>query len=230
MKISGIQKLSLIDYPDKTAAVLFLPGCNFRCGFCHNEDLVNDTLGDLGEGKIISFLESRKGLVDAVTITGGEPTVHKELPDFISKIKQLGFLVKLDTNGTDPVMLKQLIEKNMVDFVAMDIKAPLKEYHKTTNIKIDKEKINKSVELLKKGKVDYEFRTTVVPGLIDKTSLVDIAKWLKGADKYVLQQFRAKTCMDKTFEKKIPFKRQHIYDFQKLMEPHFKSVEVRNIE
>ncbi|MFH1505367.1 MAG: anaerobic ribonucleoside-triphosphate reductase activating protein [archaeon] len=230
MKVSGIQKLSLIDYPDKTATVIFLPGCNFRCGFCHNKDLVEDTLGDLGEDKIFSFLESRKGLVDAVTMTGGEPTIHKELPDFISKIKQLGFLVKLDTNGSNPTMLKQMIDSKLVDYVAMDIKAPLQEYHKTTNIPIDKDKINKSVEFLKKGKVDYEFRTTLVPGLIDKASLMFIAKWLKGSKKYVLQQFRPKDCMDPDFNKKRPFKRQHIFDFQKAMQPHFKIVEVRNLE
>jgi len=229
MKIAGIQKLSLIDYPDKTSAVIFLPGCNFRCGFCHNEELVQDTLGDLGEDKIISFLQIRKGLVDAVTITGGEPTIHESLPDFIATIKQLGFLVKLDTNGSNPEMLSRLIETKLVDYVAMDIKAPIKDYHKTTNMKTDKGNITRSVDILKKGKVDYEFRTTVVPGIIEQNSLLEIAKWLKGSKRYVLQQFEPKVCLNPSFENKKPHSRQKIFGFQKLLQPHFKAVEVRNL-
>jgi len=230
MKISGIQKLSLIDYPNKTATVLFLPGCNFRCGFCHNQELVEDTLGDLGSDKIMSFLETRKGLVDAVCITGGEPTTHKDLPELTLKLKQMGFLIKLDTNGSNPEMLNNLIEQGLVDFVAMDIKAPIKNYHETTVLKIDKEKINKSVEILKKGKTNYEFRTTVVPGMIDKDALSEIARWLKGSEKYVLQQFEPKKCMDASFQEKTPYKRQELFHFQKLMQPHFKTVEVRNLK
>ncbi len=191
MLISGLQKLTLLDYPGKTACTVFTHGCNFRCPFCHNSPLVTQGVGDIiSEDEFFSFLKKRQGILDGVCITGGEPTLQKDLKEFIIKIKALGFLVKLDTNGSRPDVLKNLTEENLLDFVAMDIKNCKEKYSLTSGIDVDIEKIEESVEILKRSNIDFEFRTTVVGELHTADDLKAISLWLQGDSKYFLQQFK----------------------------------------
>jgi pyruvate formate lyase activating enzyme len=186
----GLQKSSLIDYPEKISAIIFTQGCNFRCPYCHNPELIE------GKGEptytsdfLLNFLQTRQGKLDGVVITGGEPTLHKDLPDFIKQVKELGFYVKLDTNGTNPEMLKQLIGEDLIDYVAMDIKAPIEKYEDIVCAQIDKNNVQKSIEILKTSKIDYEFRTTVVKSQLTRDGFIEIGELIKGCDKYYLQKF-----------------------------------------
>lgn len=186
MKFKGLQGLSLIDYPNKLCATLFTGGCNFRCPYCHNPELVigYEKLPDIIQDEILKFLKERKGFLDGITICGGEPTIHSYLPDFVKLVKKEGFLVKLDTNGTNPDMLKKI----EVDYIAMDIKGSLKRYNEVSGVKVDTDFIKKSVDLIMESSIDYEFRTTVFPDFFNKEDAVQIAKWVKGAKRYVLQK------------------------------------------
>lgn len=194
MFIGGLQKLTLIDYPGKVAAAVFTIGCNFRCGFCHNPELVEVnskelTVNRFSEESVLSFLKSRQGLLEAVVITGGEPMLQPDLVDFVRKIKAMGFLVKIDTNGANPEMIEQLNQKKLVDFWAMDIKNSLEKYKETAGCPVDLEKIKKSIELIKKSGVDYEFRSTLVAGLHSSEDILAMAKMIEGAKRFVLQKF-----------------------------------------
>lgn len=191
MKIAGLQKLTLLDYPDKIACTVFLPGCNFKCPFCHNASLVTKIDSDsfIEEQEFFDFLKSRRGIIRGVCITGGEPTLQPDLVDFISKIKSMAFDVKLDTNGYRPDILKDLVNNGLVDFVAMDIKNCKEKYALTVGCDIDISLIEQSVEYLKQGTVPYEFRTTVVRELHTDSDLKSVADWLNGAEKYYLQSF-----------------------------------------
>ena len=192
MKICGLNKTTLLDYPGCVAATVFVGGCNFRCPFCHNGDLVlcSGEMQGYGEEEILAFLTKRKNVLEGVCITGGEPMLYKDLPDFIGKIKKLGYQVKLDTNGSHPKMLKKIVENGLVDYVAMDIKAPLVTYEKVCGVPVDIADIKESVEFLKEGKVAYEFRTTVVRELHTKEDILEIGKWISGADNYYLQNYQ----------------------------------------
>ena len=191
MIIGGLVKFSLNDYPSKTSAVVFTRGCNFRCLYCHNPELVlpEKYAPEIPLAEIYSFLEGRKGKLDAVCITGGEPTQHSDLPEMIKKIKDMGFLVKLDTNGSNPEMLEAIIKERNIDYIAMDIKAPLEDYKKVTGMLIDTEKIKKSVDLIINSGLSHEFRTTVAKSLTSFDDLRKIAESIKGADAYFLQKF-----------------------------------------
>jgi pyruvate formate lyase activating enzyme len=229
MIIKGLQKQTLLDYPDKLACTIFLFGCNFRCGFCHNPELVvDDGREEIKEGYILEFLKKRKEFLDAVCITGGEPTLNKELPDFVRKIKEMGYLVKLDTNGTNPKMLKQLIEEKLIDYIAMDIKAPLEKYDAVTNSKVNKEDIEKSVEIVKNF-ANYEFRTTIVPDLFNEDDTRKIGKWLEGSKNFYIQQFRGIKTLDKSFVGKKPFTKEELENFCNIMKPYFKNCEIRGL-
>ena len=201
MKIGAIQKFSMIDYPGKLSAIIFTQQCNFRCPYCHNPELVKKELftKPLAEEEIFKFLKSRINKLDAVCITGGEPTLHPDLPRFISQIKELGFLVKLDTNGTNPAMVKLLIEKNLVDYFAMDIKAPLDEYKKVVRTEINVEAIKKSIDLITNSNRDYEFRTTLISTLHSEEDVRKIAKSLGKAKKYYLQKFVPTKTLDESY-------------------------------
>lgn len=193
MRIAGIQKLSLLDYPDKTCATIFTPGCNFRCPFCHNSRLVvnTDEAGHIGEEEVLAFLAKRQGLLDGVCITGGEPTLQNGLEDFICKIRALGFELKLDTNGYLPDRLEALLSSGNVNFVAMDIKNSLPRYAETAGIDgLDTEKIKRSIEIIRNSGVPYEFRTTVVREYHTREDILEIAKLLSGAKRYALQSFK----------------------------------------
>lgn len=191
MNIQGYQKLTLLDFPGKMACTVFTGGCNFRCPFCHNASLVNNpneytTSCD----EVLEYLEKRKGILQGVCITGGEPLLQPDLEEYIGKIKALGYSVKLDTNGYLPDRLENLLKTGLVDYVAMDIKASKDNYSKAAGIPIDIEKIEKSVELLKNSNVPFEFRTTVVKGIHSVNEFKLIAEWIKGTKKYFLQKYK----------------------------------------
>jgi pyruvate formate lyase activating enzyme len=188
MIIGGVRKLSTLDYPTKLCVTVFVKGCNFRCPFCHNSSLVLVQGDDVSKAEIFSFLEKRKGLIDAVCLTGGEPLLY-DVGDFLEKVKNEGYLVKLDTNGSFPEKLSALVKSGLVDYVAMDIKNSLPMYSKTAGVDVDVENIKKSVSFLMDGNVDFEFRTTVVKELHSIESIEDIGKWIKGNEKYYLQGF-----------------------------------------
>lgn len=192
MKIKGLQKLTLLDYPGRLAATVFLGGCNMRCPFCHNASLVvRPDNTEITEDELFAFLESRRGKLSGVCVTGGEPTLNRELPSFISKIRALGYSVKLDTNGTNPEMLESLIRDGLVDYVAMDIKTSIENYGRVSGIPdIDTSKIERSIDLLLSGTVPYEFRTTVVRELHTASDFEAIGRRIEGARAYFLQSFK----------------------------------------
>jgi pyruvate formate lyase activating enzyme len=193
MQIHGFNKSTLLDYPRHLAATIFLGGCNMRCPFCHNASLVlrPGSQPTLPEEEVLAYLAKRKNILEGVCITGGEPTLYPDLPDFIHKVKELGFKVKLDTNGTNPSMLKRLSEQNLLDYVAMDIKNSLEHYGTTAGIpSFDLEPIKESVSFLISGTLDYEFRTTIVRELHSKEDMHSIGKWLTGAKAYYLQSYK----------------------------------------
>jgi len=201
MKFSGLQKTSLVDYPNRVASVLFTPGCNLRCPFCHNWRIVVDPKPPfLNEEAALKILEERKKYVDAVVVTGGEPTIHKELPKFLKKMKERGFSVKLDTNGMDSKMLEECLP--YVNYVALDVKTSPEKYAKLGAKDITE--LLRTIEILKMRKVEYEFRTTVVPGFVDKEDVLKICELVKGAKTLALQQFVPNDTLDKEFGKVKP--------------------------
>lgn len=190
MELGGLQKTTLLDYPGKVACTVFFAGCNLRCPFCHNASLVvRPTPPQMAEEEFFTFLRKRRGILDGVCITGGEPTLRKDLPLFLGKIREMGFLVKLDTNGTNPEMLKALINHGLLDYVAMDIKGSPSRYAKVCGGIDVLESVKKSTALLLAGDVDYEFRTTCVHPFHDPDDMHEIGRWLRGAKQYYLQNF-----------------------------------------
>ncbi|MDZ7612251.1 MAG: anaerobic ribonucleoside-triphosphate reductase activating protein [Candidatus Moranbacteria bacterium] len=233
MKLGGLQKLTLIDYPGKIAATVFTVGCSFRCPFCHNPELVlpdwSGGTGSVSEKEFFDFLKSRKNKLEGVCITGGEPTIQKNLLEFMGKIKELNFAVKLDSNGTRPDVLREAFEKKLVDFVSMDIKNAPEKYSQTAGVEADLERIKLSVKLIQNSRINYEFRTTVVPGFHEENDFDKIAQWLKGSKKYALQKFRDEgKLLDGSIRKDID-KHQEV-DLEKVkkkVEKYFGEVEVR---
>jgi len=226
----GIEKITLLDFPGLVSTVVFVGGCNMRCPYCHNPDLINNinVLPDIKEKEVIEFLKSKKNWIDAVTITGGEPTIHPELKRFIKRVKKLGFKVKLDTNGLNPKLLRELLSERLLDYIAMDIKASPQKYPKACGVKASISKINQSIKLIRNSGVDYEFRTTVVPGIHTKTDLVRIGKWLKGSKKYVLQQFRSEfPTLDPKYMHKPTYSLEELKNFKQALESYFDEVEIR---
>lgn len=196
-RIGGFQKTSFLDYPEKISCIVFTLGCNFRCGYCHNPELFKIE-PVLTVPAFFDFLQTRKGKLDGVVITGGEPTLQNGLLDFIKEIKDLKFLVKLDTNGTNPKILEELLNLNLLDYVAMDIKAPLDKYKQITNVDLDIQKIEDSINLIKSSKIDYEFRTTVVKSQLSFEDFKKIGLLLKESKKYYLQKFIVSKLLDKS--------------------------------
>jgi len=191
MNFAGLQKMTLMDYPQVVSCIIFTQGCNFRCPFCHNSSLVDGVYeNEITETEILDFLEKRKGLLDGVVISGGEPLLHSEIYSFIKKVKELGFLVKLDTNGSNPDLLKKLVEEKLVDYVAMDIKNSPEEYSLASGTEKFLDKITESKDFLLQNLVDYEFRTTIIKGIHTKDSLLSAAKWISGAKRYFLQNYK----------------------------------------
>jgi len=233
MKIKGIQELTLIDYPGKLACTLFLFGCNFRCGFCHNPELVLAPLGkDYTEKEILDFLEKRKGQLEGVCITGGEPLMTIDV-EFLKKIKDLGYSVKLDTNGSFPELLEELIKKKLIDYVAMDIKSSKEKYKEITNSEIDIKKIEKSIKIISSLLDYYEFRTTILEDLHDVKELEEMAKWINQlcagkAKKFALQGFENQgKLIEGKFKKKKDTKENYLRDLKDILEDYFETVEIR---
>ena len=184
MKIAGLSKLTLLDFPGRMACIVFTEGCNFRCPFCHNASLVTRTgeNEEISEQEFFSFLKKRKGILDGVVITGGEPTIAEGLYEFIAEVRELGYPVKLDTNGSFPDRIKRLLDGGMLDYIAMDIKTAREEYPKVTGVAVDYEKILRSIELIRGSGIPHEFRTTVVRGLHTEEDIVNIARMLGGEE------------------------------------------------
>jgi pyruvate formate lyase activating enzyme len=203
MLIGGFQRFSLIDYPGKICAIVFTQGCNFRCPYCHNPELVaTNPSGSQGiaQDEILSFLKERRGKLEAVTITGGEPLLQSDLDDFLPSVKSLGYLVKLDTNGSFPSRLEAILRTNTVDYIAMDIKAPLDKYEQVVRRSIDKDKILSSIKLIMNSGLGYEFRTTVVRPLLEGDDFVEIGRMIQGSRLYVLQRFIPSKVLDDRFK------------------------------
>ena len=224
MKFSGIQKTSLIDFPDRIATVLFTPGCNLRCPFCHNWRIVLDPKPPfLNEETVIRILEKRKKYVNAVVITGGEPAMHKDIPEFLKKVKEKGFAVKLDTNGFFPQVLKECLP--FVDYVALDVKTSLEKYGRLGAK--DTVDFLRTVEILKNGKVDYEFRATVVPGFVNEEDIQKMGDIVKGGKRFAFQQFVAGDTLDKAFNNVQPYDAEVISSFAEIMKPCVDEVVLR---
>ncbi len=232
MIIKGLQKLSLIDYEPYTCCVIFTAGCNFRCIFCHNKDLVlnPEKLATITNEEFFDFLEQKKRWLDAVCISGGEPTLHKDLPEHIAHMKALGYKVKLDSNGTNPGMIERLINDKLIDYVAMDIKETPEKYIDIIQVPTDLEKIKQSVNLLMQNYVPYEFRMTMVPTVVKHDDIEQIGQWLKGARKFYVQQFSNKICLKKAIEQVGPFPLETLEEFKTILDKYITQVEIRGME
>ena len=225
MNIAGVQKVTLLDYPGKVACEIFTQGCNFECPFCQNSGLIPITnTGEFSEEEIFEYLVLRKKILDGVVITGGEPTVQKDLKGFIKKIKDLGLLVKLDTNGGNPKVLQELIDEKLVDYVAMDIKNIFNKYNITAGKKINLDNIKKSIEILKASKIDYEFRTTIIKEMHSLDDIISICK-LVGDAKYYLQNFEdSENVLNHSLH---GFSREELLFIDKYLKDLFPNVEIR---
>ena len=199
MQIGGVQKTSLLDFPEKISTIVFTQGCNFRCGYCHNPELIHKNQPAWTNAGFFEFLKSRQGKLDGVVITGGEPCLQKDLIEFIKEIKSLGFLVKLDSNGTFPDVLENAIP--YLDYIAMDIKAPLEKYKDIVSVNIDTQTIKNSIDIIMSSNVDYEFRTTVVKSQLSIDDFSEIANLICGAKRYYLQKFVPTKTLNENFMK-----------------------------
>ena len=230
MKIHGLQKMTLLDFPGKVACTVFLAGCDLRCPFCHNAELLDGSAPAVtDDAGLLSFLAKRKGLLDGVAVTGGEPLLREDLPDLLSRIRDLGFAVKLDTNGTHPERLNRIITAGLADYIAMDVKNDPERYALTCGLeKMDLAPVRESVSLLTEGRTDYEFRTTVVAELHDDRSFEEIGRWIHGARRYFLQKF--------TDRETVPFGGFHAPEDRQmagwadLVRPHADFVGMRGVD
>ena len=230
MKIHGLQKMTLLDYPGKVACTVFFGGCDMRCPFCHNAELLDGTAPPvMDEKELLSFLEKRKGLLDGVAITGGEPMLQKDLPSLAARIRELGYPVKVDTNGNHPELLREMIDRGLAQYVAMDIKNAPERYAETVGIPgFDLSPVMESVSLLLEGRTDYEFRTTVVAELHDDGCFEQIGKWIRGARRYFLQKF--------TDRDTVPFAGLHaptdeqMHRWQNMLRADISQVELRGVD
>jgi pyruvate formate lyase activating enzyme len=232
MLLGGLQKYSLIDFPGKVSCVLFLPGCNFECPYCHNPDLVTgNTLSypPLDESGLCKFLEGRKGLLDGVVISGGEPTLAKDLPALCEKIKGMGYAVKLDTNGSRPQVIKHLINEGLLNYIAMDIKTAPSEYARFLKKDKDSTDIRASIQIIMESSVPYEFRTTCVKPFLDNDIMESVAKTIKGANRYVLQRFNDTRILHPEFFKEVEpeYDMDELSFFQSIAEPWVKECILR---
>ncbi len=231
MNIAGIEKNSFVDYPGKMAAVIFTPRCNMNCFYCHNQMLLSKKPYEnlFKEEEVIKFLTDRKGFLDAVVISGGEPTLQPDLLSFLSNVKELGFLVKLDTNGTNSSLLQETVRAGLVDYVAMDIKAPLEKYYEISRTKLNLDTVNESIDFLLGSSVDYEFRTTFAPPLTD-TDIVAIAQRIKGAKLYVLQKMRYLFPVRDPNQSEVIHTSDHIISIMEKIKPFVQNCKTRGYD
>ncbi len=230
LKIGGLEKVSLLDYPGKVSSVLFTYGCNLRCPFCHNPELVIHPLGKdvkLKEDEVLDYLQERKGLIDAVVITGGEPLIYKDIDLFIEKIKKMGFLVKLDTNGFFQKELKELLKKDLLDYIAMDVKWAEDSYVEFSKDKKAVEKVKESIKIIMSSGIDYEFRTTFVKGIHDIEDGEKITSMIPNAMKYYIQNFRSGKTIDETLDTSNSFTEKELQEILRGAKKHVKSSYIR---
>jgi len=231
MKLCGIEKLSLVDFDGYVSATVFTGGCNFLCGFCHNSALVTggENLAEIPEEEILSYLKKRQGILEGLCITGGEPTLHKDLPAFCEKVKSLGYKIKLDSNGTNPEMLKTLYTNGLIDYCAMDIKNDKDNYGAIIGIDgFDTKKVEKSVEFLMTSGIDYEFRTTIMQEYHKEDNIKAIASWIAGAKKYFLQKYKdSENCITRGLNPVDTATAQH---FVKILEEKIEKVALRGYD
>lgn len=206
MLVGGLQKLTLVDFPGKVAAIVFTKGCLFRCPYCHNPDLVLPSRGvELPMVEVKDFLESRKDFLDGICISGGEPTLHKDLPEFIAYIKGLGYAVKLDTNGVTPQMVRELIDKKLVDYFAMDLKSTWEKYQTIANLAPGKERFiencKETFKIIQESSVPHEWRTTVLPGIHTEEDFIEMASWLLPGESYFIQDINYAVTLDQSLDK-----------------------------
>ena len=227
MEISGFEKMTLTDYPGSVAAIVFTQGCNFKCPFCHNSDLIYFKSGVIDENEVLDYLGKRKKMLDGVVITGGEPTMQKDLIGFLNKVKDLGLKVKLDTNGAKPEILQKIIDLNLVDYIAMDIKSSQNNYSEVSGVKVDINKIRESISIIKKSKLDFEFRTTVVKNYHNYESLLEICEYVGKDVKYYLQNFEnSSRVLNSTLES---FSKDELLRMCAKINEKFPNVKVRGI-
>lgn len=228
--IGGIKKTSLLDYPGKIAAIVFTKGCNFNCGYCHNPSLLSACKCEekYSPEYFFDYIQKRRGLLDAVVISGGEPTLQKDLPFFAERIKNLGFLIKLDTNGSSPDVVKTLVLSGLVDYVAMDIKAPIEKYSQIIRVNIDTQKISESINFIINSGVDYEFRTTVLKNMLSVDDFVKIAEMISGAKQYYLQKFEVKSDInDNSLINEVSYSNEEFMQIAELLKKSIQNVELR---
>lgn len=230
MKLAGIQKVTLLDYPGHIACTVFTRGCNFRCPFCHNMELVTnfDNSKDIDENEIIEFLKTRAGKLEGVCITGGEPLISDEVFSFMRKIKEIGFKIKLDTNGTFPQRINTALKEKLIDMIAMDIKSSENNYNFVAGVNVDIDKIKESISIIRNCGIDYEFRTTCVKGLHERNDFEGIGKLILGADKYYLQNFRQ--VENVTPDNLCGFKKEELEIFKTIVEKYVKFADIRGVD
>ena len=233
MLLSGIQPFTVLDYPGKVSCIVFTPGCNFRCGYCHNPEFVLPEKvaalrpNFITEEAFFNFLYKRKDLLDGVVISGGEPTLMPDLEEFIEKIKKLGFLVKLDSNGNRPVILKKLLDKNLLDYIAMDVKTSLPRYQGLVGRWANEAQIAESIKLIRESGVDYEFRTTLVKEIHTPDVIKEMIRLLKGSKKLFLQSFRPETTLDPVFSRYHPFSEEETQKIAEQFRANIEDVAIR---
>ena len=228
MKIGGLEKFTLTDYPGEISCIVFTVGCNFRCPFCHNTQLVTEEAEKTPEKEIFDFLRKRKGQLEGVVVTGGEPTVQSDLPGFLEKVKEMGYKVKLDTNGSISTALKEVLDKDLVDYVAMDVKASLSNYDAVSGVEVETKKIKESIELTM-GEKSYEFRTTAVPGLIDEKEIKKISKEIEGAKNYFIQQFEPRNTLKEKYLKMESLSEEKLKKLRDTASKYVRNCEIRNV-
>jgi len=234
MEIRGFRETSFLDWDGKVCSVVYLPNCNFRCPFCHNAGLIENPkqFELIPVDKIENYLRSHKDFIDGICLTGGEPCLHKNngLFEFINRVKGLGFSVKLDTNGTDPTLLEDLIYKKLIDYIAMDLKGPLDQrYDKLSGIKTDLDKIKESIRIIMGSGLPYEFRTTVVPTLLSEKDVEDLAIYIKGAEKFVLQQFVPKETLDKSLKEVKAYEKEELEKMAEICKQYVPNTVLRGV-
>ena len=229
--IKAMLGVSLLDYPGVISSVIFTGGCNLRCPFCQNPDLVDPQrcarLPTLSPQAVMADLASRQGFVDGVVITGGEPTIQDDLSDFLRDVRRMGMVVKLDTNGIRPGLLATFLSEGLVDYVALDLKTSPECYPEAVGCDLDVSLVTRSVTLLKDGDVDYEFRTTCVPGVVDDEAIAALEPWLRGARRYALQQYRPAVTLDPSYGQLLPYPFSKLESWSELVSPWVDEVVVR---
>jgi pyruvate formate lyase activating enzyme len=230
MHIAGLQETSLLDYPDYISAIVWTQGCPFRCPYCYNRDIVIGSGPLIPEDDVLSFLKKRRRRLEAVVVSGGEPLMQDGLRGFLHEVKALGYLVKVDTNGMFPERLEVLLDEGLVDYVAMDVKAPPEKYSMAAGVRVPADCLERSMRLIRECAPAYEFRTTVVPGVLSKEDVVAIGRWLQGSSCYFLQQFKPiDSLIDASLKEVVPYSKQRLEEMMAAVQPFFQRCGLRGV-